>query len=157
VGGRQPLRPESKFPTRATSRGHAVPFSRPTHPGAKTIVFALGPLAFKAEGLWYAYQISTRLLVMAGAITLLLQTTPPGDLMTALEQNGMPPGPAYVVVTSLQVIPETQARAAGIVAAQRARGLSTGGSICVERGPCCRWSPRSSSERCSWRASGRWR
>jgi len=99
------------------------------YPGAHTVVWALGPLAFKAEGLWYAYQLTTRLLVMAGAIALLLHTTPPGDLMTVLEQKGMPSGPAYVLVASLQVIPETRDRAASIVAAQRARGLRTGGNL----------------------------
>jgi energy-coupling factor transport system permease protein len=99
------------------------------YPGAKTVLLALGPLAFKAEGLVFAYGTGARILLLAGAGLLLLFSTHPGDLLLALVQRGMPNALAYIVMSALQLIPHMQARAATIADAQRARGLETEGSL----------------------------
>ncbi|MBV9788406.1 MAG: energy-coupling factor transporter transmembrane protein EcfT, partial [Chloroflexi bacterium] len=56
-------------------------------------------------------------------------TTHPGILMSGLVQKGMPPTLAYVIVTTLQIVPQMRERANLIVDAQRSRGLETQGSL----------------------------
>ncbi len=98
-------------------------------PGASTVVFALGPLSVKQEGLIFALGTGGRILLLAGAVLLLLFTTHPADLMLALEQRGLPNALTYIVVTAMQLFPQMQAQAAEIQAAQRARGLETEGAL----------------------------
>jgi len=56
-------------------------------------------------------------------------TTRPDTLMISLAQRGLPAGLSYVVVSTLQIVPRFQARAAAILDAQRSRGLETEGSL----------------------------
>ncbi len=98
------------------------------NPGT-TILLAIGPFSLKAEGLWTAALLTSRLLAGLGAATLLLLTTRPDTLMLALAQRGLPAQVSYIVVTALQIIPGFQARARSILDAQRARGLETEGSL----------------------------
>jgi len=49
----------------------------------------------------------------------------------ALVQAGAPSALAYIVVTAIQLLPEMQANAAGILNAQQARGLETEGKLSV--------------------------
>jgi energy-coupling factor transport system permease protein len=98
-------------------------------PGATRVVFAVGPLAVKEEGLLFAYSTAGRILLLAGAGLLLLFSTHPADLMLALVERGMPSALAYIVVTAIQLIPQMQAKAAAIVDAQRSRGLNTEGNV----------------------------
>lgn len=99
------------------------------YPGAANMALQLGPMALKSEGLLFAFVTATRILVFAGAALLVLYSTHPADLALALVQRGAPPGLAYVIVTAVQLLPETQARAGAIVDAQRSRGLETEGSL----------------------------
>ncbi len=99
------------------------------YPGASQVIFSIGPLAFKLEGLLFAYATASRILLLAGAGTLLLYSTHPADLTLALQQRGLPSGLAYVVVTAIQLLPQMQARAASILDAQRSRGLETEGAL----------------------------
>ena len=99
------------------------------YPGSTHVLFSLGPLAFKEEGLIFAYGTAGKILLLAGAGLLLLFSTPPSDLMLALTERGMPNALAYIVITAIQLLPQMQAKAAAIVDAQRARGLETEGSI----------------------------
>ncbi len=98
-------------------------------PEGNTVLARLGPLAIKAEGVRFAFASSVRILLITGAVLLTLITTHPGALMTALVQKGFPSGLAYVIVTTLQIVPVMRERAHTIVDAQRARGLETEGSI----------------------------
>jgi energy-coupling factor transport system permease protein len=98
-------------------------------PEGQTILARLGPLSVKAEGVRFAFAASTRILLIAGALLLTLLTTHPGVLMTGLAQKGFPPNLAYVIVTTLQILPQMRERADRILDAQRARGLETEGSL----------------------------
>jgi len=93
------------------------------------ILFHLGPLAFKAEGVWLAARFTARLLVWLGSATLLMIVTRPDALMLALVERGLPRQIAYIVLTSLQIIPRFQAKAQIIIDAQRSRGLETEGTL----------------------------
>jgi energy-coupling factor transport system permease protein len=95
----------------------------------ETVLFAIGPFALKAEGLWSAAHFTARLLVALGGATLLTLTTRPDLLMHTLASRGLPSQLAYVVVAALQIIPAFQARAQAILDAQRSRGLETEGRL----------------------------
>ncbi len=100
-------------------------------PGARTVLLQIGPFALKQEGLEFAFVTATRLLVIASAGLLVVYSTHPADLALALVQIGAPYEIAYIVVTAIQLLPEMQARAQGILNAQQARGLETQGNLRV--------------------------
>jgi energy-coupling factor transport system permease protein len=56
-------------------------------------------------------------------------TTRLDTLMISLKQVGVPSSLAYIIVTTLQIIPRFQSKASSILDAQRSRGLETEGSI----------------------------
>ena len=49
--------------------------------------------------------------------------------MTDLTRRGLPPQIAYVIISTLQILPQMQAKAQTIMAAQRSRGLDTQSSF----------------------------
>lgn len=100
-------------------------------PTAQSVLWQLGPLAVKREGVAFALLMTGRLLCAVGASLLLVFTTPPAALMLALAQRGVPSALTYIIGATLQIIPQMRARAAAITAAQQARGLETSGSLRV--------------------------
>jgi energy-coupling factor transport system permease protein len=98
-------------------------------PGGEAVLLRIGPITATAEGLRYAIEVIIRLLVIAGGIALFYLTTQPGDLTLDLERRGFPPRVAFVVNASAQMVPAMAGRASTIIAAQRARGLDTEGSL----------------------------
>jgi len=89
------------------------------------IIFKFFFLDVTQESLSYAFRISTRIAVMVSAFTLFLLTTHPSELMSDLTRRGLPPQFAYVIISTLQILPQMQAKAQTIIAAQRSRGLDT--------------------------------
>ena len=94
-------------------------------PIGHTIIFKFWFLDVTQESLSFAFRISTRITVMISAFTLFLLTTHPSELMTDLTRRGLPPQFAYVIISTLQILPQMQAKAQTIIAAQRSRGLDT--------------------------------
>lgn len=101
------------------------------YPGAQDVLWQIGPFALKREGLEFAFVTGTRLLVIASAGLLVVYATHPADLALALVQAGAPSSLAYIIVSAIQLLPEMQAQATGILNAQQARGLETEGSLRV--------------------------
>jgi energy-coupling factor transport system permease protein len=99
------------------------------YPGATRLIFTLGPLSLKEQGLLLALATAARILLLAGAGLLLLFSTHPADLTLALMQQGVPSPLAYIVVAALQLLPQMQAKASAILDAQRSRGLEVEGSL----------------------------
>ncbi|GHE06743.1 energy-coupling factor transporter transmembrane component T family protein [Streptomyces alanosinicus] len=97
------------------------------YPGAHRVVAGIGPLELKYEGLVFATQTALRVMVLMGGFFLLLLTTRPGTMMSAMTQRGMSPKTVYVVSAALQIAPALAGRAQGIMHAQQARGLSVTG------------------------------
>ncbi len=97
-------------------------------PGGTPLI-ALGPIALKREGLAFAVGSLGRILVVVSSFVLFALTTRPDVLMLGLTQRGLPSSLAYLIVSTVQIAPRFQARAAAILDAQRARGLETGGSL----------------------------
>jgi len=98
-------------------------------PGGQTILFQIGPISATAEGLSFAIEILCRIAAFSGAITLFYLTTKPTELVLDLERRGVSPRLAFVANASVQTVPAMAERAQQIVAAQRARGLDTEGSV----------------------------
>jgi energy-coupling factor transport system permease protein len=99
------------------------------YPGGKTELFNLWFIKVELESVQYAFLMVTRILVMVSSFLLLLLTTHPSALMSDLTRRGLPGGIAYVISSTLQIIPQMQAKAGTIIDAQRSRGLDTQGSL----------------------------
>ena len=97
--------------------------------GRGTPIFEDWILSPKWEGFMFALiSIGRILLVMAGFI-LFAMSTRPDMLMISLKQVGVPSGLAYIIVTTLQIVPSFQRKAFTILDAQRSRGLETEGNV----------------------------
>jgi energy-coupling factor transport system permease protein len=81
------------------------------------------------ESALFAFRNAARVFAIASSFTILLLTTHPRDLMTDLTRRGLPPQFAYVIISTLQILPQMQAKAQTILAAQRSRGLETQGKF----------------------------
>ena len=98
-------------------------------PGESRILFEVWGLEVTDLSLQLAFRNVMRIVVMISSFTMLLLTTHPSELMSDLTQRGLPGQFAYVVISSLQIIPQMQAKAQTIIAAQRSRGLDTQSSF----------------------------
>lgn len=98
-------------------------------PGGKTALAHWWVLTLYAETLQTAFANASRIFLLVTSFLLFILTTHPSHLMSDLTRRGLPGQLSYVVVSTLQILPQMQAKANAIVAAQRSRGLETGGSI----------------------------
>jgi len=98
-------------------------------PDGKTIIFAFSIFDISLETMTTAFLTVSRIFVMISSFTLLLLTTHPSELMSDLTRRGLPGQFAYVVISTLQILPQMQAKAQTIINAQRSRGLDTQGSL----------------------------
>ncbi len=98
-------------------------------PVGKTVIFQLWFLHVTREALAVAFENATRIFAMVSAFTLFLLTTHPSELMSDLTRRGLPSQFAYVIISTIQIIPQMRAKAQTIIAAQRSRGLDTEGGF----------------------------
>lgn len=94
-------------------------------PVGENVIFKFLFLDVTRESILFAFRISTRIAVMISAFALFLMTTHPSELMSDLTRRGLPGQFAYVIISTLQILPQVQAKAQTIIAAQRSRGLDT--------------------------------
>jgi len=94
-------------------------------PIGERVIFKFWFLDITAESLLFAFRNAIRIIVMVSSFTLFLLTTHPSELMSDLTRRGLPPQFAYVIISTLQILPQMQAKAQTIIAAQRSRGLDT--------------------------------
>jgi energy-coupling factor transport system permease protein len=99
------------------------------YPGAKDVIWSIGPLSLKREGLMFALSVISRLFSMISAYFLLVMVAHPRDLMVALEARNVSSKVGYLVLSTLQLIPYIQRTAETILDAQRSRGLRLKGSL----------------------------
>ena len=93
------------------------------------VIFKIWFLDITAESLLFAFRNAMRIIVMVSSFTLFLLTTHPSELMSDLTRRGLPPQFAYVIISTLQILPQMQAKAQTIIYAQRSRGLDTQSSF----------------------------
>lgn len=94
-------------------------------PIGEEIIFHFYFLDVTQESLMFAFRNAMRIVVMISAFTLFLLTTHPSELMSDLTRRGLPAQFAYVIISTLQILPQMQAKAQTIISAQRSRGLDT--------------------------------
>lgn len=99
------------------------------NPAGKTILYSLGPLSIKLEGVLFASNILFRLLSILAAYFMLVLVVSPRHLMITLSDRGVSPKVGYLVLSTLQLIPHIEQTAQRILDAQRSRGLSLKGSL----------------------------
>jgi len=98
-------------------------------PIGSTVLFKIWFLDITTESLLFAFRNAMRIAVMVSSFTLFLLTTHPSELMSDLTRRGLPGQFAYVIISTLQILPQMQAKAQTIIAAQRSRGLDTQSSF----------------------------
>lgn len=97
-------------------------------PGEQEI-FQLWFVTVTQESLRNGIMNASRIFLMVSSFTLFLLTTHPSELMSDLTRRGLPGQFAYVIISTLQIIPQMQSKAQTIIAAQRSRGLDTESSF----------------------------
>jgi energy-coupling factor transport system permease protein len=103
-------------------------------PGGETILFNVGIFDVALETVQKAFLTVSRIFIMVSSFAVLLLTTHPSNLMSDLTRRGLPPQFAYVIISTLQILPQMQAKAQTIIAAQRSRGLDTESSFMKRAG-----------------------
>lgn len=98
-------------------------------PVGEIVIFRFWFLDITWESLAFAFRVAIRIAVMISAFSLLLMTTHPSELMSDLTRRGLPGQFAYVIISTLQILPQMQAKAQTIISAQRSRGLDTESSF----------------------------
>jgi energy-coupling factor transport system permease protein len=99
--------------------------------GEGTPLFEFWIFAPKQEGALFAIISVGRIVLVMSAFILFAMSTRPDTLMISLKQVGAPSSLAYIIVTTLQIIPRFISKAATILDAQRSRGLETEGNLLV--------------------------
>lgn len=97
------------------------------HPDDSRVLFQLWFLDVSAGSVRFAYLTASRIFVMVSSFILLLVSTHPSILMSDLTRRGLSGSFAYVITSTLQILPQMRAKANTIIDAQRSRGLDTEG------------------------------
>ncbi|MBN1314376.1 MAG: energy-coupling factor transporter transmembrane protein EcfT [Anaerolineales bacterium] len=92
-------------------------------------LFSFWVLDVTTESVKYAFITATRIYVMVSSFILLLLSTHPSELMSDLTRRGLSGSFAYVITSTLQIIPQMQNKANTIIDAQKSRGLDTEGNM----------------------------
>lgn len=100
-----------------------------THPANAHVAFRVLGVAFYREGLAYALTLALRLWNTIAAMGVLVLTTRPQDLVTALLMRGLPARAGYALVSVIQVLPLLWGAVQSILDAQRSRGVETDGGL----------------------------
>jgi energy-coupling factor transport system permease protein len=95
----------------------------------KAPLFTLGPVTVYREGFYYALNIALRIYNILVAVSILVLTTKPSDLIEALVRKGFSPRIGYIFSSVLQIIPQMMSTVDTISDAQRSRGLETEGRL----------------------------
>lgn len=83
------------------------------------------------EGLLHGLSLSSKILAIGAAFILFFRVTEVKDFVKSLEDIGLPPMGAYVVLSTLTIIPEMKRQMNTIMEAQKTRGVETEGSLMV--------------------------
>ncbi len=94
-----------------------------------TFIADLGFAKLGQEGVNYALKIVSTLLVFLAGFYIMNVTTYTGRLVAALTGTGMNPKVGYLILSSLNVVPQMQRKMSIIQEAQNARGVEVSGNI----------------------------
>lgn len=95
------------------------------------VLLKIGIISVYKEGLFKAIILTSRITAFVSILTLLILITPAKDFTIALEKKGLNPKAAFILLLSLQMIPEMKKQANVIMNSQKSRGVETEGNILV--------------------------
>ncbi|KRK48357.1 hypothetical protein FC96_GL001457 [Secundilactobacillus kimchicus JCM 15530] len=98
-------------------------------PQNHTYVANLGFAKLGLEGLMYGGKLLVTLLVFMGSFYLFNKTIYSGELAAALIKSSLSDKGGYLILASLNVVPQMKRQLQVIKEAQEARGVQTGGSL----------------------------
>ena len=90
-----------------------------------------GFISVYKEGVMKAVGLTSKLTAIVSALTMLTLITPIKDFTLALEKKGLNPKAAFILMLTLQTIPEMKKQADVIMDSQKARGIETEGNVFV--------------------------
>lgn len=90
-----------------------------------------GFISVYKEGVMKAIGLTSKLTAIVSALTMLTLITPLKDFTLALEKKGLNPKAAFILMLTLQTIPEMKKQADVIMDSQKARGIETEGNVFV--------------------------
>lgn len=90
-----------------------------------------GFISIYKEGVMKAVNLTSKLTAVVSALTMLTLITPVKTFTLALEKKGLNPKAAFILMLTLQMIPEMKKQANVIMDSQKARGVETEGNIFV--------------------------
>lgn len=106
-----------------------IPIHSFLYPGNKTVLLDLYGMTMYQEGLIFALTTLLKLAVVLVASLLFVFSTHPADLITAISHAAKSQSLAYLLGSPLLLLASMRERIDTIQAAQRSRGLHTGGSV----------------------------
>lgn len=95
------------------------------------VLLKVGIISVYKGGLFKAIILTSRITAFVSILTLLILITPAKDFTIALEKKGLNPKAAFILLLSLQMIPEMKKQANIIMNSQKSRGVETEGNILV--------------------------
>lgn len=101
------------------------------YPPPWTAVVNWGPFTIYREGVYSGLSLLTRILAATNFAALLVLTTHPTDLFSALHGLGFPHELNFMATASLQMIPIVQREFSLVLEAQRSRGMKVRGFAAV--------------------------
>lgn len=99
--------------------------------GGEAVLYEIGPIKATQEGVDRGISFAGRVLGMGSAILLLTQMLDIHKLVQEMEQRGYHPKFTYVILATVNIIPEMGKRMAVIMDAQRSRGIETDANVWV--------------------------
>ncbi len=99
----------------------------PAFPQPWTPIAGFGPFTIYQEGIYSGLSLLLRAYAGSNFAVLLVLTTHPADLFTALQRFGVPHELNFMVSASLQLIPIVQREFQIVLSAQRSRGMRATG------------------------------
>jgi energy-coupling factor transport system permease protein len=94
-----------------------------------TVLADFGAVQLGLEGVMYTFNIVGTLMVFLGSFYIMTTTTYPGKLVAALQDAGLNPKAGYLILASLNVVPQIQRRIVTIQEAQTSRGVEVTGHV----------------------------
>ena len=98
---------------------------------AGEIFFTLGPVKFHLEGLIQGLNMTSVILSFSATLVLFNIITNTEELMIALSKTGVSYEVSFIILSTLQMIPDLSARAKTIQDSQKSRGIEVEGNLLV--------------------------
>ena len=100
------------------------------YPGSE-VFWRWGVLQISMEGVQYGLLMSSRVLAVGSSFVLFFRITAIKDFVYSLEKLGLSSQGSYIVLATLQIIPEMKKQSTVIMDAQKTRGVETEGNMFV--------------------------